>query len=188
MRFTLLAACAAACVSSTANAAIWTFDVTGVFAFTGQQITQTCTGGTPSCYTTDYANRDVGATFRLSVNTASGGGTDYIGTTSFGGWSFDPGRSYTAIDYVVTPTDVLFTSAYFTGDRNAHFACYPGYVGCVNNAASATARSLGWAFVSSSDATAPVPEPATWAMIIVGLGAIGGTMRYRRRRMTVTYA
>lgn len=28
--------------------------------------------------------------------------------------------------------------------------------------------------------TTPVPEPATWAMLIVGFGAIGGTLRRRR--------
>ena len=33
-----------------------------------------------------------------------------------------------------------------------------------------------------------VPEPAAWAMIIGGFGIVGGTLRYRRRRTTVTYA
>ena len=33
-----------------------------------------------------------------------------------------------------------------------------------------------------------VPEPATWAMMIGGFGAIGGTMRYRRRKTTVAFA
>ncbi len=33
----------------------------------------------------------------------------------------------------------------------------------------------------------PVPEPATWAMMLVGFGAVGFSMR-RRRRATVTYA
>ncbi|MBA3896014.1 MAG: PEPxxWA-CTERM sorting domain-containing protein [Sphingomonadaceae bacterium] len=27
----------------------------------------------------------------------------------------------------------------------------------------------------------PVPEPAIWAMMIVGFGAIGGAMRHRRQ-------
>jgi hypothetical protein len=31
-------------------------------------------------------------------------------------------------------------------------------------------------------AQAPVPEPATWAMMIVGFGAIGGALRRARRR------
>jgi hypothetical protein len=36
--------------------------------------------------------------------------------------------------------------------------------------------------------TAAVPEPASWAMMIVGLGLVGGAARYRRRRTGVTYA
>jgi hypothetical protein len=35
---------------------------------------------------------------------------------------------------------------------------------------------------------AAVPEPASWAMMIGGFGLVGSVMRYRRRRMKVTYA
>ena len=33
-----------------------------------------------------------------------------------------------------------------------------------------------------------VPEPTTWALMIGGFGAIGGTMRYRRRKTGVAFA
>ena len=33
-------------------------------------------------------------------------------------------------------------------------------------------------------ATTAVPEPATWAFMILGFGAVGAAMRYRRRRTT----
>lgn len=32
-----------------------------------------------------------------------------------------------------------------------------------------------------------VPEPATWATMLLGFGAIGGAIRYRRRRTTLAY-
>lgn len=37
-----------------------------------------------------------------------------------------------------------------------------------------------------NEATAPVPEPATWAMMLVGFGVVGGAMR--SRRVTVSFA
>jgi hypothetical protein len=33
-----------------------------------------------------------------------------------------------------------------------------------------------------------VPEPLTWAMMLTGFGIVGGTMRYRRRAVAVTFA
>lgn len=33
-----------------------------------------------------------------------------------------------------------------------------------------------------------VPEPATWMMMILGFGAVGGTMRYRQRKSAVSFA
>lgn len=33
-----------------------------------------------------------------------------------------------------------------------------------------------------------VPEPATWAMMLLGFGFVGGAMRARRKRTTVSYA
>jgi hypothetical protein len=36
--------------------------------------------------------------------------------------------------------------------------------------------------------TAAVPEPATWAMMLVGFGMVGATARYRRRKSNVAFA
>ena len=35
---------------------------------------------------------------------------------------------------------------------------------------------------------AAVPEPATWAMMLVGFGMMSGAMRYRRRSTAIVYA
>ncbi|MBJ6121825.1 PEPxxWA-CTERM sorting domain-containing protein [Sphingomonas sp. BT553] len=34
---------------------------------------------------------------------------------------------------------------------------------------------------------AAVPEPATWAMMLVGFAMVGGTVRYRRRGVRLAY-
>ncbi|MEO5493569.1 MAG: PEPxxWA-CTERM sorting domain-containing protein, partial [Sphingomonas sp.] len=41
--------------------------------------------------------------------------------------------------------------------------------------------------VTAINATGGVPEPATWAMMLVGFGAIGGALR-SRRKATLRYA
>jgi len=39
-----------------------------------------------------------------------------------------------------------------------------------------------------TDVTSPVPEPATWAMMLLGFGLVGYVLRTRRQRSSVTYA
>lgn len=41
---------------------------------------------------------------------------------------------------------------------------------------------------SGGFSTAAVPEPATWAMMLLGFGMVGGAVRYRRCSTTTTYA
>jgi len=42
--------------------------------------------------------------------------------------------------------------------------------------------------ISSVGAVSPVPEPATWAMMLIGVGAVGASARRRRIKTTVPYA
>jgi hypothetical protein len=37
-------------------------------------------------------------------------------------------------------------------------------------------------------AVSAAPEPAAWAMMMVGFGLIGGAIRYRRRKTTLSFA
>ncbi len=39
----------------------------------------------------------------------------------------------------------------------------------------------GGNFVLTAE-TASVPEPSTWAMMLIGMGAVGGALRAKRRR------
>ena len=78
-----------------------------------------------------------------------------------------------------------FISAFGVGNGN----CPNGAVNCANFSALAdnlalttTAGTRSVNFAASSVAGA-VPEPGTWAMMLVGFGGIGGAMR-RRRKLT----
>ena len=48
-----------------------------------------------------------------------------------------------------------------------------------NSSTSLTTQPLGLSVIAS--AQAPLPEPATWAMMLLGFGAIGLSLRQRRR-------
>jgi hypothetical protein len=43
-------------------------------------------------------------------------------------------------------------------------------------------------FLTANTHPGAVPEPATWAMMLLGFGAIGTTMRYRRRNTSMSFA
>lgn len=43
-------------------------------------------------------------------------------------------------------------------------------------------------FGPATSSPAAVPEPATWAMMLLGFGLMGAAMRYRRRSMSTIYA
>ncbi|MCW2389130.1 hypothetical protein M2333_002176 [Sphingobium sp. B11D3B] len=51
-----------------------------------------------------------------------------------------------------------------------------------------TLQSSRNSFEIDNLATVPVPEPATWAMMIAGLGLVGGVMRRRAGATSVTFA
>ncbi|MEM6856984.1 MAG: PEPxxWA-CTERM sorting domain-containing protein [Pseudomonadota bacterium] len=48
----------------------------------------------------------------------------------------------------------------------------------------------GWGLTTGFTFGAPIPEPATWMMLVLGFGLIGGTMRAakRRQKLSVSYA
>lgn len=63
------------------------------------------------------------------------------------------------------------------------------FAGAIDNVAYSFAGgpTADFNFEVASGATAAVPEPTSWAMMIGGFGIVGGTMR-RRRKTTVAFA
>ena len=56
------------------------------------------------------------------------------------------------------------------------------------NVATPGGDSSDYAGNFNVSAIAAVPEPAAWAMMIVGIGAVGGSMRVRRRNAKISFA
>lgn len=72
-----------------------------------------------------------------------------------------------------------FTGSFTTGWSAGYF----GDFGIVNPGNETFVRYIPELITISA-----VPEPATWAMMIVGFGMVGATARYRRRSSKATYA
>jgi len=49
------------------------------------------------------------------------------------------------------------------------------------NIATDTATGAAFAARNTTDVATAVPEPATWAMMLMGFGAVGGALRSRRK-------
>ena len=66
-----------------------------------------------------------------------------------------------------------------------------GFVEGVNSGTTAISglnvRRFTYSITYANAVTAAVPEPATWAMMILGMGAVGYAMR-RRQKVSVSYA
>lgn len=60
-------------------------------------------------------------------------------------------------------------------------------IGFLDQVHDIAARS-GVLSIASTPSTAPVPELASWAMMIAGLGFVGSTMRRRSARMAIRFA
>jgi hypothetical protein len=122
-------------------------------------------GGT---WTLDYT---LASGLGLVANTAASGTTGLLGLTG----------------EVVGGNVELFATNYTIGDTD------PTYLYGITDVLSALTKPNGEAFTKLATAPAdsnfkgvafaPVPEPATWAMLLVGFGVVGGALRGARRRV-----
>lgn len=114
------------------------------------------------------------------VGTAPAGWDTFLGLYS---GSFNPSSPLTNVIYADDDSGPgsgsAFTASLLAG--TSYFGVITGFDSADVGAWSLTISGQGRAVPSTA-----VPEPATWALMMIGFGAIGGAMR--RRSMKVSYA
>ncbi|MBB6505623.1 hypothetical protein F4693_002618 [Sphingomonas endophytica] len=149
----------------------------GYYYFVGHQASETYSTGLSSVnkltlsLTADQNVLRTPLTFTFSLNGNVIGETTYTASgadlTKALNFSFDPITSasgaYTLLANV--------TTGVAPGAGSVHF--------------SSTTQPLT---LDSTAVAAAVPEPATWAMMLVGFGMVGAAARYRRRSTAATFA
>lgn len=109
-------------------------------------------------------------------------GTSYVGPFNVSGslcGSF--GTTLPTTSFVTDPSCSNLSASY--GDRGF----YVSYYGAITNTKVELLNGdlPGFGIVG---VTPIIPEPATWAMMLLGFGIIAGAARYRRRSSAATYA
>lgn len=101
-------------------------------------------------------------------------------------WLGDAGQSGNYIFYPGLPGDPLFFGVKVARGGSLTLVVNDTIAGL---GTSSSAHYLVQAFsdVDYDDDFASVPEPASWAMLVAGFGAVGGVARYRRQRVRVAF-
>lgn len=171
-------ALAAVVASPAANAAVFTPANTANFS-----VNYDADDGTISA---TIGNTNLSGNFEDTFNFALL--TDGVGS---GGVSatFSSLKNMIKLTYVAingTPLDIdTSLKTGFTSVEASNVALFAGPNSIVIRGTAAKNASYGGNITFAPNA---VPEPATWAMMLVGFGMVAGTMRYRRRATKVVYA
>lgn len=119
-------------------------------------------------------------TFSSAVSTA------YIALMSWNGQSFSSTSNFSFVGlvrgcgYWGCGTPVGLTANSFTSPGELHGVIQ--FTGPITSIQFSDGFDENWHGITVGVENGAVPEPATWAMMIGGFGAIGGGMRLRRRR------
>lgn len=109
------------------------------------------------------------------------GSMDSFNVLTFLGAGGSTLATYTGTSFNTLATDDGQLSRYVT------FTIDPAYVGMVTGIRFASNGLAAFEIDNFVVGTA-VPEAATWAMMMVGLGVVGGAMRRRKAKVAVSYA
>lgn len=170
---------------------------TGVtFTGTGVSFVQT-SGGTDYWHTGTAWDSTIAAPTGSDIIALNGAGTKtitfssavstaYIALMSWQGQSFTSTSNFSFVGLVRgcgywgcgTPTTVTANS--FTTGGELHGVIQ--FSGPITSIQFADGNNENWHGITVGIDNGAVPEPATWAMMIGGFGAIGSAMRLRRRR------
>ena len=90
-------------------------------------------------------------------------------------------------EFIVTVPVALLPSTGAT-PQNYGFNLWPRAGSTVTGNSQITDFAPDNALLAVSGVVTAVPEPATWAMMLLGFGAIGAAMRFRRDRRPQTLA
>jgi hypothetical protein len=153
-----------------AHAADYIVEYTGTGGNTVKLLIQTTNSTLPG---NGYAIVSVSGLINGSTNVTG------IGPINLNGFLTD-NVFYPSADPTFTQFGVGFLSPGFTynlwGDAPGAYSFY------AYNGSSYTIQSTGSVTVTA------IPEPATWAMMLLGFGMVGAGVRYRRRSTKVAYA
>ena len=182
----LLAVAALALISTPASAA------TSLTHFTFQNVTLDGGGSVTGFFDTDQS---LNAITNWSVGTGAGTPPFFLGgTINFPAHGYASGQNGSTATF--SGSSVIFSALGepFGSSLTVSFSGMLGSSTAVTGGAESEfifsrAVNAGGSIVGSeASVVAPVPEPATWAMMLLGFGAVGGAARYRRRKTDVAFA
>lgn len=153
-------------LSEPANATVWSFDITG---------NGNASFIIDSSKTKPWSTNNTGITYANVSGIYNGTSTSryiqFFNDTSYGGFNIGfVGQGKGTMVYTGSTSDPVFT------------------VGTFSLLPFAFGTSGGYTVTIKEVVAAAIPESATWAMMLVGFGMVGGAARYRRRAVKVSFA
>jgi len=171
-----LTALGAALLSSAAQAASYVYVgawsvgdgpnwLTNPIVYSGQEAAALLFGGTASEYAISTIDNTV-ANINFRAHVDGWGDSQYLS-----------GEASVAQNFKLDTGGIGYNSA------PGFFSAYSAFVQDHSSAGDSSTRDFAFRNIEGA-----VPEPSTWAMMIGGFGMVGGSMRYRRFKTSISFA